>query len=74
MEKWNKKIKFTPNTPENESGLTQMIMEGEFNRQIWVNHQDIIIMSMKVYPTGVYIVKLRCSKIYLFSLFFIQNI
>ena len=31
------KIKITPNTPKNESGLTQLIMMGESIRQIWVN-------------------------------------
>ena len=31
------KIKITPNTPQNESGLTQLITMGESIRQIWVN-------------------------------------
>ena len=32
----NEIIKITPNTPKNESGLTQLIMMGESIRQIWV--------------------------------------
>ena len=32
----DKKIKITPNTPKNESGLLQLIMMGESIRQIWV--------------------------------------
>ena len=32
-----KRIKITPNTPKNESGLIQLIMMGESIRQIWVN-------------------------------------
>ena len=31
-----KKIKITPKTPKNESGLIQLIMIGESIRQIWV--------------------------------------
>ena len=31
-----KKIKITPNTPKNDSGLIQLIMMGESIRQIWV--------------------------------------
>ena len=33
----SKKIKITPNTPKNESGLTQLIMMGKSIRQIRVN-------------------------------------
>ena len=32
----SKKNKTAPNTPKNESGLTQMIIMGESIRQIWV--------------------------------------
>ena len=35
------KIKITPNTPKNESGLTELVMIGEFIRQIWVKHQNL---------------------------------
>ena len=34
--KCDKKIKITPNTPKNDSGLIQLIMMGESIRQIWV--------------------------------------
>ena len=37
IEKRDKKNKNTPNTPKNESGITQLIMMGESIRQIWVN-------------------------------------
>ena len=37
IEKRDKKIKITSNTPKNESGLTQLIMMEESIRQIWVN-------------------------------------
>ena len=30
------KLKITPNTPKNESGLTQLIKMGKSIRQIWV--------------------------------------
>ena len=32
------KIKITPNTPENEIGLIQLITMGKSIRQMWVNH------------------------------------
>ena len=32
------KFKITPNSPKNESGLTQLIRMGESIRQIWVKH------------------------------------
>ena len=43
IKKWGKKIKITPNTPKNESGLIQLITMGESIIQIWVNlSQDTI--------------------------------
>ena len=37
IEKLDKKIKKTPNTPKDKSGFTLMIMMGKSIRQIWVN-------------------------------------
>ena len=40
------KVKTTPNTPKNESGLTQLIMMGESIRQIWVKSEISICDSV----------------------------
>ena len=32
------KLKITPNTPKNETGLTQLIMMGKSIHQIWVKY------------------------------------
>ena len=46
MEKSEKKIKITPNTPKNESGLTQLIMMGECIRQIWVKKVELSVTGV----------------------------
>ena len=46
IEKLDKKIKITPNTPKNESGLPQMIMMGKSTRQIWV--KEWISVALKL--------------------------
>ena len=38
------KIKITPNTPKNKSGLIQLIMMGESILQIWVKIEGLIIL------------------------------
>ena len=42
------KIKITPNTPKNESGLIQLMMMGESIRQIWV--KEVESEGAKVVP------------------------
>ena len=54
IEKSDKKIKITPNTPKNESGLIQLIMMGESIRQIWVKERSVdVAVSLQLLLTHI---------------------
>ena len=47
IEKRDEKIRITPNTPKNESGLTQLIMMGVSICQIWIKLSIVLVNVQK---------------------------
>ena len=66
-------IKIAPNTPKNESGLTQMIMIGKSNRQIWVNlsysrYGLNVLMLCVIHNVNCTLVSVLCNTLIFFQL------